>query len=218
MAYTGEVQVGGPADVHELTDLMISKVAVGPMNNNSYLLRCRRTGEQLLIDAANEPETLLELIGPDGLASVVTTHRHGDHWQALAAVVEATGARTYAGRYDAEGNPVKTDVLLDDGDTVRVGEVELTARHLVGHTPGSIVLIYDDPHGHPHVFTGDCLFPGGVGNTHDDPEAFASLLNDVENKLFAQLPDETWVYPGHGGDTTLGAERPHLKEWRERGW
>ena len=218
MAYTGEVQVGGPADVHELTDLMISKVAVGPMNNNSYLLRCRRTGEQLLIDAANEPETLLELIGPDGLASVVTTHRHGDHWQALAAVVEATGARTYAGRYDAEGIPVKTDVLLDDGDTVRVGEVELTARHLVGHTPGSIVLIYDDPHGHPHVFTGDCLFPGGVGNTHDDPEAFASLLNDVENKLFAQLPDETWVYPGHGGDTTLGAERPHLQEWRERGW
>ncbi|SCK23232.1 MBL fold metallo-hydrolase [Streptomyces sp. WMMB 322] len=218
MAYTGEVQVGGPADVHELTDLMISKVAVGPMNNNAYLLRCRRTGEQLLIDAANEPETLLELIGSDGIASVVTTHRHGDHWQALAPVVEGTGARTYAGRHDADGIPVGTDVLVEDGDTVRVGEVGLTARHLVGHTPGSIALVYDDPHGHPHLFTGDCLFPGGVGNTHDDPEAFASLLNDVETKLFAQLPDETWVYPGHGGDTTLGAERPHLGEWRERGW
>jgi glyoxylase-like metal-dependent hydrolase (beta-lactamase superfamily II) len=218
MAYTGEVQVGGPADVHELTDLMISKVAVGPMNNNAYLLRCRRTGEQLLVDAANEPETLLELIGSDGIGSVVTTHRHGDHWQALAPVVEATSARTYAGRFDAEGIPVGTDVPVEDGDTVRVGEVALTARHLVGHTPGSIALVYDDPHGHPHLFTGDCLFPGGVGNTHDDPQAFANLLHDVETKLFAQLPDETWVYPGHGGDTTLGTERPHLAEWRERGW
>lgn len=218
MTYTGEVQVGGPADVHELTGLMISKVAVGPMNNNAYLLRCRATGEQLLIDAANEAGTLLSLIGSDGIASVVTTHRHGDHWQALAEVVDATGARTYAGRHDAEGVPVATDVPVDDGDTVPVGEVSLTARHLVGHTPGSIALVYDDPHGHPHVFTGDCLFPGGVGNTHDDAEAFASLLHDVETKLFAQLPDETWVYPGHGNDTTLGAERPHLAEWRERGW
>lgn len=218
MAYTGDVQVGGPADVHELTDLMISKVQVGPMNNNAYLLRCRATGEQLLIDAANEPETLLELVGSDGIASVVTTHRHGDHWQALAPVVEATGARTYAGRHDAEGIPVATDELVDDGGTLRVGEVELTARHLVGHTPGSIALVYDDPHGHPHLFTGDCLFPGGVGNTHDDPEAFASLLDGVETKLFDRLPDETWVYPGHGGDTTLGDERPHLAEWRERGW
>jgi glyoxylase-like metal-dependent hydrolase (beta-lactamase superfamily II) len=218
MTYTGEVQGGGPADVHELTGLMISKVAVGPMNNNAYLLRCRTTGEQLLIDAANEAGTLLSLIGSDGIASVVTTHRHGDHWQALAEVVEATGARTWAGRHDAEGIPVATDVPVDDGDTVRVGEVSLTARHLVGHTPGSIALVYDDPHGHPHVFTGDCLFPGGVGNTHDDPEAFASLLDGVETKLFAELPDETWVYPGHGNDTTLGTERPHLAEWRERGW
>ncbi|MEC4572085.1 MBL fold metallo-hydrolase [Streptomyces virginiae] len=218
MTYTGEVKVGGPADVHELADLMISKVAVGSMNNNAYLLRCRATDEQLLVDAAAEPQTLLNLIGDDGIASVVTTHRHGDHWGALAEVVAATGARTYAGALDAEGIPVPTDVLVADGDTVRVGRVELTARHLVGHTPGSIALVYDDPHGHAHVFTGDCLFPGGVGNTHDDPEAFKSLLDDVQHKLFEQLPDETWVYPGHGNDTTLGAERPHLAEWRERGW
>ncbi|APU39793.1 MULTISPECIES: MBL fold metallo-hydrolase [Streptomyces] len=218
MTYTGEVKVGGPADVHELADLMISKVAVGSMNNNAYLLRCRATDEQLLIDAAAEPQTLLNLIGDDGIASVVTTHRHGDHWGALAEVVAATGARTYAGALDAEGIPVATDVPVADGDTVRVGRVELTARHLVGHTPGSIALVYDDPHGHAHVFTGDCLFPGGVGNTHDDPEAFKSLLDDVQHKLFEQLPDETWVYPGHGNDTTLGAERPHLAEWRERGW
>ncbi|ALC23878.1 MBL fold metallo-hydrolase [Streptomyces pristinaespiralis] len=218
MTYSGAVKVGGPADVHELADLMISKVAVGPMDNNAYLLRCRATGEQLLIDAAADPETLLQLIGDDSIASVVTTHRHGDHWQALEEVVRATGARTYAGRHDADGIPVPTDVPVDDGDTIRVGRVELTARHLVGHTPGSIVLVYDDPHGHPHVFTGDCLFPGGVGNTRDDPKAFTSLLDGVEEKLFARLPDETWVYPGHGKDTSLGEERPHLAEWRARGW
>ncbi|GAA3243695.1 MBL fold metallo-hydrolase [Streptomyces lavendulae] len=218
MTYTGAVKVGGPADVHELADLMISKVAVGPMNNNAYLLRCRATGAQLLIDAAAEADTLIGLIGDDGIESVVTTHRHGDHWGALAEVVEATGARTYAGAFDAEGIPVATDVPVQDGDKITVGRVELTARHLVGHTPGSIALVYDDPHGHPHVFTGDCLFPGGVGNTHGDAKAFTSLLDDVETKLFGELPDETWVYPGHGNDTMLGAERPHLAEWRERGW
>ncbi|MEW2125255.1 MBL fold metallo-hydrolase [Streptomyces sp. NPDC007259] len=218
MTYSGAVRVGGPADVHELTDLMISKVAVGPMDNNAYLLRCRATGEQLLIDAAADAGTLLRLIGDDSIVSVVTTHRHRDHWTALAEVVAATGARTYAGRYDAEGVEVPTEVLVEDGDTIRVGEVALTARHLTGHTPGSITLLYDDPHGAPHLFIGDCLFPGGVGNTHKDPEAFASLLHDVETKLFAPLPDETWVYPGHGRDTTLGDERPHLSEWRARGW
>ncbi|MEV8564126.1 MBL fold metallo-hydrolase [Streptomyces sp. NPDC051322] len=218
MTYSGAVKVGGGADVHELTALMISKVAVGPMNNNAYLLRCRATGEQLLIDAANETGTLLQLIGDDSIASVVTTHRHGDHWQSLEAVVAATGARTYAGRYDAEGIPVPTDVPVEDGDTIEVGQVSLTARRLIGHTPGSIVLVYDDPHGHPHVFTGDCLFPGGVGNTFEDPRAFTSLLDGVEAKLFAELPDESWVYPGHGHDTTLGSERPHLGEWRARGW
>ncbi|MFI0942435.1 MBL fold metallo-hydrolase [Streptomyces sp. NPDC021020] len=218
MAYSGQVTVGGPADAHELTDLIISKVAVGAMENNAYLLRCRATGEQLLIDAAAEPATLLELVGDDGLVSVVTTHRHQDHWQALREVQAATGARTYAGREDADGIPVPTDVLVDDGDTVTVGRITLTARHIVGHTPGSIALVYDDPHGHPHVFTGDCLFPGGVGNTFGDAVAFTSLLDDVTEKVFGALPDETWVYPGHGNDTTLGAERPHLAEWRERGW
>ncbi len=218
MTYSGAVKVGGPADVHELQDLMITKIAVGPWGNNAYLLRCRATDEQLLIDAANDAHTLLGMIGDDGIASVVTTHRHPDHWQALAEVVAATDARTYAGRHDAEGIPVPTDIPVDDGDTIRVGRVELTARHLVGHTPGSIVLVYDDPHGHPHLFTGDCLFPGGVGNTFKDPKAFASLIHDVETKIFDVLPDETWVYPGHGNDTTLGAERPHLPEWHARGW
>ncbi|MEU1554295.1 MBL fold metallo-hydrolase [Streptomyces scabiei] len=217
MTYSGAVKVGGPADVHELRDLMISKVAVGPMDNNAYLLRCRATDEQLLIDAANDAGTLLTLIGDDGIASVVTTHRHGDHWQALAEVVAATGARTYAGRDDAEGIPVATDVPVGDGDAIRVGHVELTARHLVGHTPGSIALVYDDPHGHPHVFTGDCLFPGGPGRT-TNPRDFTSLMDGLEEKIFGPLPDETWIYPGHGNDSTIGNERPHLTEWRARGW
>ncbi|UCM87273.1 MBL fold metallo-hydrolase [Streptomyces marincola] len=218
MTYTGTVTVGGPADVHELAKLIITKVAVGPMENNAYLLRCRDTGEQLLIDAAAEPDTLLGLIGDDGLAGVVTTHRHGDHWQALDEVVRATGARTYAGRPDTEGIPVPTEQPLDDGAELAVGVCRLAVRQLVGHTPGSVALVYDDPEGHPHVFTGDSLFPGGVGNTRGDARAFEQLLGDVEAKLFAPLPDETWVYPGHGADTTLGAERPHLGEWRQRGW
>ncbi|KRD15596.1 MULTISPECIES: MBL fold metallo-hydrolase [unclassified Streptomyces] len=217
MTYSGQVTVGGPADVHELKDLMITKIAVGPMNNNAYLLRCRATDEQLLIDAANDAQALLGTIGDDGIASVVTTHQHGDHWQALAEVVAATRARTFAGREDADGIPVPTDVPVVDGDVIRVGNVELTARHLVGHTPGSIALVYDDPHGHPHVFTGDCLFPGGPGRT-TRPEEFNSLMGGLETKLFDVLPDETWIYPGHGNDTTIGTERPHLAEWRARGW
>lgn len=217
MSYHGAVKVGGPPDVRELAHLIITKVAVGPFDNNAYLLRCRATDEQLLIDAAADAPALLETVG-DALATVVTTHRHGDHWKALAEVVAATGARTAAGEYDAEGIEVPTDLLLADGDTIRVGHVELTVRQLVGHTPGAIVLIYDDPEGHPHIFSGDCLFPGGVGNTWQDPEAFRTLYRDVTTKLFDALPDESWVYPGHGNDTTLGTERPHLGEWLARGW
>ncbi|MFI5101702.1 MAG: MBL fold metallo-hydrolase [Actinomycetes bacterium] len=217
MAYTGKVRPGGPADVRELTQLIVSKISVGPMDNEAYLLRCRVTGEQLLVDAANEPDRLLDLVGPDGLVGVVTTHRHGDHWQALADVVKATGARTFAHPLDAPEIPVETDVFLEDGDRLRFGAIELTAIHLVGHTPGSVALVYDDPEGFPHVFTGDCLFPGGVGRT-TNPEEFGSLLAGVTEKIFGTLPDETWVYPGHGDDTTLGVERPHLAEWAERGW
>ncbi|MBR7832790.1 MBL fold metallo-hydrolase [Actinospica durhamensis] len=216
MNYHGNVTVGGPPDVRELPALVITKVAVGPFDNNAYLLRCRDTGEQLLIDAANEPETLIRLVN-GSLAAVVTTHRHGDHWQALPELVAATGAHTYAGRYDAEAIPAPIDTLLDDGDTIRVGRVELRATHLVGHTPGSIALLYDDPKGHPHLFTGDCLFPGGPGKT-TNPEDFTSLMDGIEEKVFGVLPDETWVYPGHGSDTTLGDERPKIAEWRARGW
>ena len=214
MTYTGNVTAGGPPDTRELRDLSITKVSVGPMDNNAYLLRSG--SEQLLIDAANEPARLLELTGPT-LATVVTTHRHPDHWQGLTEVVKSTGAASLAHTDDAAGIPVITGTLTD-GDTVAVGDCTLEVIHVVGHTPGSIVLLYQDPDGTAHLFTGDCLFPGGVGNTDRDAGRFTSLINDVERKLFDRLPDDTWFYPGHGKDSTLGAERPHIAEWRARGW
>ena len=215
--YTGAVTPGGPAAVRELTGLTVRKVSVGPMDNNAYLLTSRSDGSQLLIDAANDAGTLIELAGPAGLSTVVTTHRHGDHWQALAEVVKATGAASLAHAADAPEIPVVTGTL-QDGDTVQVGDCTLEVIHIVGHTPGSITLAYRDPAGTAHLWTGDSLFPGGVGNTHGDKKNFASLIDDVEQKLFGRFPDDTWFYPGHGKDSTLGAERPHLAEWRARGW
>jgi glyoxylase-like metal-dependent hydrolase (beta-lactamase superfamily II) len=199
-------------EIHDLGDgLTLTKVSVGPMDNNAYLLSAG--GEQLLIDAANDARTLLDLIGPAGLRTVVTTHRHGDHWQALAQVVKATGAESLAHTDDAAEIPVVTRTL-SDGDVVEVGGHTLDVIHVVGHTPGSIVLAYRGA----HLFTGDSLFPGGVGNTRGVKENFESLINDVERKLFDRFGDDTWFYPGHGKDSTLGAERPHLADWRRRGW
>jgi glyoxylase-like metal-dependent hydrolase (beta-lactamase superfamily II) len=219
MSYTGDVQVGGPADVRELPGLTITKLAVSDMANNAYLLRCSATGEQLLIDAADEPQELLDLIGEAGVRTVVTTHGHWDHHRALPQVVEATGAETVAHPADADDLPVPVARPVEHGDTVQVGDQTLEVIHLRGHTPGSIALVWrGEGDAGTHVFTGDSLFPGGVGNTQQDAERFTSLIDDVEARLFGTLPDETWVYPGHGKDTTIGAERPHLAEWRERGW
>lgn len=217
MTYTGDVTPGGAPAVRDLDGLTITKVSVGPGDNNAYLLRCRATGEQVLIDAANEAPRLLDLIGDGGLAAVVTTHQHMDHWVALAEVVAKTGARALVHTEDASGLPIETQTLAD-GDTVPVGACALEVIHLRGHTPGSIALLYRDPAGTPHLFTGDSLFPGGIGNTNKDPERFNRLINDVEHKLFDQLPDDTWFYPGHGKDSTLGTERPALAQWRTRGW
>jgi len=219
--YSGHVEPGGPAARRTLDALTITKISVGPMDNNAYLLVCRATQEALLIDAANEPERLSDLIGHDDnrptLRTIVTTHQHPDHWQALGAVAGAYGANTIAHELDAEPLPVPPDRLVAHGDTVSVGDCSLEVIHLRGHTPGSVALVYRDPAGHPHLFTGDTLFPGGVGKT-DSPEDFASLVDDVSARLFDHLPDDTWFYPGHGDDSTLGEQRPNLGEWRERGW
>lgn len=219
--YTGEVSVGGPADVRRTSALEISKVAVGPMSNNAYLLRCVRTGEGLLIDAANDGETLMELIraslGSGIFARIVTTHRHRDHWQALEMVTGMTGAQPLAHPLDADELPIPTDPI-EHGDTVRVGDVELRVIHLRGHTPGSVALYWRDPTGIGHLWTGDSLFPGGPGNTFGNADNHRSLMDDLQSRVFGELPDDTWFYPGHGNDSTLGAERPSLAEWRERGW
>ncbi len=217
--YTGDVEVGGPPDVRELPGLTITKLAVSEMANNAYLLRCTATGEALLIDAAAEPAALRTLIGDADLRTVVTTHGHWDHHRALPDVVRATGAVTVAGTADAADLPVPVQRTVEHGDTVGVGEQTLEVVHLRGHTPGSIALVWRGAgDAGVHAFTGDSLFPGGVGNTDKDPARFASLIDDVEERLFGALPDGAWVYPGHGGDTTIGAERPHLGEWRARGW
>lgn len=219
--YTGHVEPGGPAARRALDALSITKISVGPMDNNAYLLVCAATNEALLIDAANEADRLSDLIGSGPnrptLRTIVTTHQHPDHWQALGATAGAFGANTVAHPADAEPLPVPPDVLVEHGQTVNVGECELEVIHLRGHTPGSIALVYRDPNGHPHLFTGDSLFPGGVGRT-TSPENFTSLVDDVSSRVFDVLPDDTWFYPGHGDDSTLGEQKPHIDEWRERGW
>jgi len=217
--YSGKVTVGGPMDVRRLPGLTIAKLAVGPMDNNAYLLRCTASGEGLLIDAANEADRLRELVRFEGppVSAILTTHQHPDHWQALPEAAEDAGAAIYAGVADADELPVAVDERLEHGDTIDVGELTMQIIGLRGHTPGSVAVLYRDPDGIPHLFTGDSLFPGGVGKTWS-PEDFTSLIDDVEARIFAELPDETWFYPGHGSDSTLGVERPHLDEWRARGW
>lgn len=218
--YSGHTDPGGAAIRRSLAPLTISKVSVGPMDNNAYLLTCTATNEALLIDAANEPERIADLVGAeDGrpeLKHLVTTHRHHDHWQALGAVAGMFQTRQIAHPLDAPELPIPMDELVSHGDRVEFGDISLEVIHLRGHTLGSIALLYRGPD-RPHLFTGDSLFPGGPGKTWS-AEDFTSLMDDLESRVFGELPDDTWVYPGHGDDTTLGAERPSLKEWRERGW
>ncbi|MFI6869125.1 MBL fold metallo-hydrolase [Nocardia sp. NPDC050406] len=218
--YTGHVGPETNPQQREVPGARIVKMSVGQMDNNAYLVQCATTGATLLIDAANEAQRLLELIAQEAdgrIELIVTTHQHPDHWWALKDVVNATGAPTAAHELDAPPLPVQPDRLLAEGEAVRIGELDLEVIHLRGHTPGSVALALTDGAGRTHLFTGDSLFPGGVGKTHS-PQDFTSLLADVESKLFARFPDDTVVYPGHGDDTTLGIERPALPEWRRRGW
>lgn len=219
--YTGYVDAKGAPSTRDLPDITITKLSVGPMDNNAYLLVCKQTGEGVLIDAANDADRILALIAggsaPTPVRTIITTHRHWDHHVALPDVARATGARTAAGREDAEALPVPVDRSLAQGDTVPLGTCTLEIIALRGHTPGSVAVLYRDPQGHGHLFTGDSLFPGGPGKTNS-PEDFGSLMDDLESRVFGTLPDDTWVYPGHGDDTTLGRERASLPAWRARGW
>jgi glyoxylase-like metal-dependent hydrolase (beta-lactamase superfamily II) len=219
--YTVHAGASGLPAVRTLSGLTLTKMSVGPMDNNAYLLVCTDTRDALLIDAANDADRLLALIAGQQpavrLVGIVTTHRHADHWPALAEVVEATGAPVLAGAEDADELPVPVRVRLQHNDRITVGSVSLGVIALRGHTPGSVAIRYDEPSGPAHLFTGDSVFPGGPGRT-GSPADFTSLMDDLEARVFGVLPDDTWIYPGHGDDTTLGTERPHVAEWRARGW
>jgi glyoxylase-like metal-dependent hydrolase (beta-lactamase superfamily II) len=218
--YTGHVETQTAAR-RTMPGVSIIKMSVGPMDNNVYLVTCADTGESLLIDAANDPDLLVDLVREHApkLALIITTHQHFDHWQALGAVAEATGAPTAAHELDAEPLPIPPERFLDGGDVLSLGDLTFDVIHLSGHTPGSIALALR-PAGERtavQLFTGDCLFPGGPGRT-TNPEEFDSLMTGLETDVFGVYGDDTVVYPGHGDDTTLGEERPRLAEWRERGW
>ncbi|MET0692506.1 MAG: MBL fold metallo-hydrolase, partial [Propionibacteriaceae bacterium] len=212
---------GAPLVVRLSPTVWLTKLSVGPMDNNAYLLSSS-SGATLLVDAANDADRILGLVGTDRkLDAIVTTHRHQDHWQALSDVHSATSAALVAGRPDvdaiATGAWVENVLGVWDGDEVTLGPESLEVIGLVGHTPGSIALVYRSPDGISHLFTGDSLFPGGPGKT-TTPTDFSSLMDDLETKIFGQFDDATQVHPGHGDDTTLGRERPHLAAWRSRGW
>lgn len=218
--YTGHLEPGTAAR-RNLPGATIVKASVGPMDNNAYLITCSRTGESLLIDAANDAVTLIDLIErlAPKLSLIVTSHQHQDHWVALEEVAKATGAPTAAHRLDAEPLPVLPDRILEGGDTIDIGDLTFDVIHLRGHTEGSVALaLSGEPTGGVvQLFSGDCLFPGGVGKTWRKGD-FERLIGDVTARVFDVYPDSTVVYPGHGDDTTLGAERPHLAEWAQRGW
>ena len=214
------VEPGGPPLVLRLSaSVTATKISLGPVDNNAYLLQ-HNGGSSVLIDAANDADRLLKIISDQPLDAIVTSHRHADHWQALQAVGAATGAQLLCGNPDLEAIRIGAEVRdlngVWDGDQIQLGSEWLEVIGLVGHTPGSITLAYPGT-GRTHLFTGDSLFPGGPGKTNT-PEAFKSLMNDLEAKLFGRFDDDTVVHPGHGDDTTLGTERPHLNQWWQRGW
>lgn len=214
----------------ELDALTIRRISVSAMDNNVYLLTNRDDGEQLLIDAADSPESIEELLasaagdGPGArLAYILTTHSHHDHLGALAAVSAAhPEAVTLAGDADCDAITRATGVRIDHrlahGDVISLGGLTLDVIGLRGHTPGSVAVAYSEPGGPTQVFTGDSLFPGGVGNTGHDPARFGSLFSDVVSRIFEVYRDHGVVHPGHGAPTTLSTERPHLAAWEARGW
>jgi glyoxylase-like metal-dependent hydrolase (beta-lactamase superfamily II) len=192
----------------------IHKLVVGPYDNNVFVLRCKDTGDAVLLDAANEHEKLLELAQRLGVRRVLETHGHWDHIQAIPAMREA-GYEVAVTELDAPRlGDLGYDVFLDDAEVIEVGRLRLHAIHTPGHTEGSICFKVE---GAPVLFSGDTLFPGGPGNTSFEGGDFPTIIQSIESKLLT-LPPDTMVLPGHGDDTTIATERPHLQEWIDRGW
>lgn len=206
----GAVVPNGPIHVYPLSPrLEVRKRSVGGFDNNCYLIRCVATNAALLIDGASEPELLVELVGDADLVAIAQTHGHWDHVQALADLIARwPGIPVYACPGDEYPVPI---TLLADGSTLTVGELEITVGHRPGHTPGSTVFTIDG-----FLFAGDTLFPGGPGSTNEGGD-FPTIMVSVDD-LFATHDDETQICPGHGLDSTIGRERPHVETWRRRGW
>jgi len=202
-----------PLSAHyEADGVQIHKLVVGPHQNNVYVLTCTGTGESVLIDAANEPARLVDLAVEAGVRQVLTTHGHWDHVQAVEAIRSAR-IPVGVGAADVAMMPAH-DFTIDDGQVFAVGDLRLRAIHTPGHTPGGVSFVLE---GHPVLFSGDTLFPGGPGATSLPGGDFETVIASIRDRLF-DLPDDTLVLPGHGDDTTIGAERPHLQEWIDRGW
>ena len=199
--------------VWSATGAEIHKVVVGPVDNNVFVLRCTETGDAVLLDAANEHERLLDLCRALGVTKVLETHGHWDHIQAVPELRDA-GYSVGVTAEDAAMLPSYDEVLTDD-DVIEVGRLRLHTIHTPGHTPGSMCFLLD---GHPVLFSGDTLFPGGPGATKFEGGDFPTIIRSIEDRLFAPLADDVLVLPGHGDSTTLGTERPHLQEWVDRGW
>jgi len=197
---------------YETPAVRIEKLIVGPVENNVFVVRCKGTGEAVIIDAANEHELLLEVSRATGVRRVLTTHGHWDHIQAVTALRDA-GIEVGVASADAEMLP-SYDFTIPDDDVLTLGELRLRAVHTPGHTPGSTCFLLE---GHPVLFSGDTLFPGGPGNTKFENASFDQIITSIDRRLFTLDPD-ILVLPGHGLDTTIGTERPHLDEWVERGW
>ncbi len=192
--------------------LRVARLRVGPYDNDAYVVACARTGEAAVIDAAAEPDRILAACQGLQVTAILTTHGHSDHLQAVDPVREALGVPFRMHLADREIAGRDPDQPISDGEEIPVGEVLLHALHTPGHTPGSVTFVVE-----PFLFTGDTLFPGGPGATRWDYSDFGQIMDSIERRLMT-YPDPTVVYPGHGEPTTLGSERPHLGEWRRRGW
>jgi len=191
----------------------VHRFVVGPIENNVYVVRCRRTGEATLIDAANEHDRLLRVAKSLGVTSVLETHGHWDHIGAVEQVREA-GIDVWVRAEDADMLPSYDHVLEDDAVHV-VGDIRLRIVHTPGHTPGSVSFALEHT---PVLFTGDTLFPGGPGNTTFEGGDFATIIASIEERIFRVFDVATTLWPGHGAPSTIVAEAPHLDEWVERGW
>jgi glyoxylase-like metal-dependent hydrolase (beta-lactamase superfamily II) len=203
-----------PPELHyHDTQAEIHRLVVGPIDNNVFVLRCRQTGEALLIDAANEHERLLDLCRQLNVGQVIETHGHWDHIQAVPAVRDA-GIEVGVTAEDAGMLP-SYDFVLEDDSVIQVGRLRLHTIFTPGHTAGSMCFRLE---GSPVLFSGDTLFPGGPGATRFPGGDFPTIIRSISERLFRPLPPDTMVLPGHGADTTIGNERPHLQEWVDRGW